>query len=146
MSLTSQLLGIASLVSQVSELKGVKNHLFKAGREVLLATKSILDLVDKNVSDATSQTDLQEKVQIIIRYVKRVLKMLVKKLPQADEQEYRILHKKVIGSILDVLDSEIRSNQKKKTQKSKMKAEALEAIRQVLMKEADTIADLNEEE
>jgi len=45
------------------------------------------------------------------------------------------MHRKVMNSILEVLEKEIRKNAKLKNQQAKMKAEVYEAIRNVLLKQ-----------
>lgn len=134
-TLTSTLLSLSTVLGKFSELGPVKEHLFKAGREVLLATQSFLGFVEDYVGGSASESDRQQMVQGAIQYAQKAIRTLVRQLPRVDEQEYRALHRKVMGSILEVLDAEIRGNARKNTQKSKMKVEVFEAIRNVLVRE-----------
>lgn len=137
-TLSSSLLNISSLLDGLSELGIVKKHLLRAGREVLMAVQSLLGFAEQQVSGRLSGADSQQTIQHVIGYAQKTLRTLAQQLPRADEEEYRTLHRKVMNSILDVLESEIRKNAKapkSKDQKSKMKAEVLEAIRKVLLKQ-----------
>lgn len=134
-TLTGSLLNLTSLLDGLSELGIVKKHLLRAGREVLLAADGLLGVADQYVSGKTAGGDSQQTLQQVIGYAQKTLKTLAQQLPRTDEDEYRSLHRKVMNSILDVLESEIRKNAKSKNQKTKMKADVLEAIRKVLLKQ-----------
>lgn len=138
-SISTGLFQLASLMSNFSELGHVKKHVFRAGREVLLAFKELLEIVDQYIADVNDGGSTQQALQTALGYAQGTIHQLVKKLPRSDEEDYRSMHRKVMGSILEVIESEIGRSQKVKSQKSqekaKMKAEVLEAIRKVLLKE-----------
>lgn len=134
-TLSSSLLNLTSLLDGLSELGLVKKHLLRAGREVLLAVQSLLGFAEQQVSGRLAGNDSQQAIQQVINYAQKTLRTLAQQLPRADEEEYRTLHRKVMNSILDVLESEIHKNARSKNQKAKMKAEVLEAIRKVLLKQ-----------
>jgi hypothetical protein len=137
-TLSGSLLNLSSLVDGLAELGLVKKHLLRASREVLLAVQGLLGFAEQYVSGHLSGNESQQTIQHVIGYAQRTLKTLAHQLPRSDEEEYRTLHRKVMNSILDVLESEIRKNTKSKNQKSPksmMKAEVLEAIRKVLLKQ-----------
>jgi hypothetical protein len=134
-TLSGSLLNLSSLIDGLAELGLVKKHLLRAGREVLLAVQSLLGFAEQHVSNRMSGNDSQQAIQQVIGYAQKTLRTLAQQLPRSDEEEYRTLHRKVMNSILDVLEGEIRKNTKAKNQKSKMKAEVLEAIRKVLLKQ-----------
>lgn len=134
-TLTGSFLNIASLLNGLSELGIVKKHLLRASREVLMAVQSVLSFADQYVTDRTEDTDPQQAVRQAISYAQKTLRMLAQQLPRGDEEEYRTLHRKVMNSILEVIEKEIGKNKKSKAQKSQMKSEVLEAIRNVLLKE-----------
>jgi hypothetical protein len=138
-TLSGSLLNLSSLIDGLAELGLVKKHLFRAGREVLLAVQSLLGLAEQHVSGGLEGNDSQQTIQQVIGYAQKTLRTVAQRLPRSDEEEYRTLHRKVMNSILDVLEGEIRRNAKApsspKSQKSKMKAEVLEAIRKVLLKQ-----------
>jgi hypothetical protein len=137
-TLSGSLLNISSLIDGLSELGIVKKHLLRAGREVLMAVQSLLGFAEQYVSGRLAGNDSQQALQQVIGYAQKTLKTLAHQLPRSDEDEYRTLHRKVMNSILDVLESEIHRNAKTKNQKSPksmMKAEVLEAIRKVLLKQ-----------
>lgn len=128
-------MNLTSLLDGLSELGIVKKHLLRASREVILAVEGLLGVADQYVSGRSGEGDSQQKLQHVIGYAQKTLNTLAGQLPRSDEDEYRSLHRKVMNSILDVLEGEIRKNTKSKNQKSKMKAEVLEAIRKVLLKQ-----------
>src|SRR5262245_59815758 len=134
-TLSGSLLNLSSLIDGLAELGLVKKHLLRAGREVLLAVQSLLGLADQHVASHLSGNGSQQALQQVIGYAQKTLRTLAQQLPRSDEDEYRTLHRKVMNSILDVLEGEIHKNNKVKNQKSKMKAEVLEAIRKVLLKQ-----------
>lgn len=137
-SFTSSLLQLTSLMSSVSGLGNIKKHLFRASREVLLAFQGLLDVVEQYTSNALSKTDQQQTVQGIINYAQKMVRSLVRQLPRGDEEEYQVLHRKVMSSILEVIEGEIRRNSRLHNQKAKMKIEVFQAIRNVLLREMVT--------
>ncbi|HSA60076.1 MAG TPA: hypothetical protein VLJ37_10375 [bacterium] len=134
-TLSSSFLNLTSLLDGLSELGIVKKHLLRASREVLLAVDGLLGFAEQQVTGRLSGADSQQTVQNVINYAQKTLKTLAQQLPRTDEDEYRSLHRKVMNSILDVLEGEISKNVRAKNQKAKMKAEVLEAIRKVLLKQ-----------
>jgi hypothetical protein len=131
-------MNLSSLLDGLSELGLVKKHLLRASREVLLAVEGLLGFAEQYVAGRLSGGDSQQALQQVIGYAHKTLKSLALQLPRSDEDEYRRLHRKVMNSILDVLEGEIRKSTKahhQKSQKSKMKAEVLEAIRKVILKQ-----------
>lgn len=134
-TLVSTLLGLSSVMDQLSELGPVKKHLFRAGREVLLAVQSLLRFVEEYVTRSPLESDQQQMVSGAISYAQKMIRTLVRQLPQGNEDEYRALHRKVMNSILEVLDHEIRTHSRKTTQKAKLKVEVFQAVRHVFLKE-----------
>ncbi len=134
-SLTGSLLQLTSLLDGLSELGIVKKHLLRAGREILMAVQSLLGLAENYATGLTEGADRQQAIQSTIGYAQRILQSLAEQLPKGDDEEYRSLHRKVMNSILEVLEREIRKNSKMKAEKSKMKSEVYEAIRQVLLRQ-----------
>src|SRR3989338_6958 len=134
-SLTGNILNLGSLLDGLSELGIVKKHLLRASREVLLAIQSLLGFADQYVSGGTDGSDHQQTISNAIGFAQKTLQNLSQQLPRSDEDECRSLHRKVMGSILEVLEREIGKNARHKTQKSKMKEEVFEAIRNVLLKQ-----------
>lgn len=129
------LLTLSSLIGSFGELATVRKHLFRASREILLAIQDLLGFADQYVTGITSRQEQQELIRSAINYAQKTLKTLAQKFPKGDEEEFRSLHRKVLGSILDVLEGEIRKVSKIKNQKATMKIEVLQAIRNVLLKE-----------
>lgn len=139
-TLTNSLLNLTSLFGTLSELGPVKKHLFRASREILLAVNSLLGFADQYVSGFSAhsgQNERQEMVRAAIRYARKSVRSIARQLPRGDAEEYRTLHRKVMSSILDVLEGEILKNSKLTTAKAKMKVEVFQAIRNVLLKEMD---------
>jgi hypothetical protein len=134
-SLTSSLLNLTSLVGTLGELGIVKKHLLRASREVLLAIQGLLEFADQYVSNPNAGSDHQQTIHAAINYAQKTLRSLTKQLPRGDEEEYRALHRKVMNSILEVIEGEIRKNTRQKNQKAKMKVEVFDAIRNVLLRE-----------
>lgn len=134
-TLTSSLIQLTSLMEHLSGLGDVKKHLFRASREILLAFQELLEMVEQYAANLLSKTDQQQTIQGIINYAQKMIRNIVKQLPRADEEDYRVLHRKVMNSILEVLEGEIRKNGRTHNPKSKMKVEVFQAIRNVLLKE-----------
>ncbi len=134
-SLAGNLLNLGSLLDGLSELGVVKKHLLRAGREVLMAVQGLLGFADQYVSAKTTPSEHQQTISSAISYAQKTLRALAQQLPRGDEEEYRSLHRKVMNSILEVLEKEIRKNTKLKSQQAKMKAEVYDAIRNVLLKQ-----------
>lgn len=121
----------------LSDLSPVKKHLLRASREVLMAVHSLLGFADQFVSGHDFDTLSPVAVKTAISYAQKTLKRVTQMLPQgADEVEYRALHRKVVNSILEVLEGEIQNHSRRLSNpKIKMKVEVLQAIRGVLLKE-----------
>jgi len=134
-SFAGGLLNIGSLLDSLSELGIVKKHLLRAGREILMAIQSLLGFADQYVSAKSTDSEHQQTISHAISYAQKTLRTLAQQLPRTDEEEYRSMHRKVMNSILEVLEKEIRKNAKLKNQQAKMKAEVYEAIRNVLLKQ-----------
>jgi len=131
------LLNISSLLGGLSELGVVKKHLFRASREILLAVNSLLGFADQYVSSLATEEQHQQILRNAISFAQKSLRAIARQLPRGDEEEYRTLHGKVMRSILEVLDGEIRKNSRLTSQKGRMKVEVFQAIRNVLLKEID---------
>ena len=134
-SLTGSLLSLGSLLDGFSELGIVKKHLLRAGREILMAIQGLLGFADQYVSAKTTPSEHQQTISNAISFAQKTLRALAQQLPRVDEEEYRSLHRKVMNSILEVLEREIRKNAKQKNQQARMKAEVYDAIRNVLLKQ-----------
>ena len=123
------------LLKGLAELGGVKTHLFTASREVLLAVQGLLGLVDRYVGSVPSD-ERQQVIRLFLTYARKTIRRITDQLPKGNEKQFRELHSKVMSSILEVLDMEIRKNRPRtSTPKGKMKEEVLQAIRTVLVKE-----------
>lgn len=136
-AIPNNLLNLSSLVSGLAELAPVKKHLLRAGREFLLAINGLLGFADQYVSGDPTASDRQELLGSALKYARKAVRTIAQQLPRGDEEEYRMLHRKVIDSILDVLDGEIRKNSRLPNPKAKLKVEVFQAIRNVLLKETD---------
>ena len=134
-SLTSSLLSITDIVRTLSGLGIVKKHLLRAAQEVLLAVQGFLQFADQQIADNLSPSDHQKGIHAAISYAQKTIRNLTGQLPRGDEEQYKILRRKVMTSILEVLEAEIQKSGRRNNQKAKMKAEVLEAIRNVLLKE-----------
>lgn len=135
-SLASSLLNLTSLVGTLGELGIVKKHLLGASREILLAVQGLLEFADQHVSGVSAGgSNHQQTLHGVITYAHKTLRAVTRQLPRGDEEEYRALHQKVMNSILEVIEAEIRKNARQKHQKAKMKAEVFSAIRNVLLRE-----------
>ncbi len=152
LSKLAQLAQMAALMGgNLSELGDVKKHVFRAGKEVLLAFRELLEIVEQYISEVNAGGSSQQALQTALGYAQVTIHTLVSKLPKKDDDDYLSMHRKVMGSILEVIESEITRSQKAKPQKVtgkaheknqekhqekiKMKTEVLEAIRKVLLKE-----------
>ncbi len=85
MALTNNLLGLASLIGNLSELTPVKQHLLKAGHETLLAVDDLLSFVDKTVTEAVSSEDVQRLVHGGVGYAQKTIQILTDRFPEGEE-------------------------------------------------------------
>ena len=131
-SLAGSLLTLSSFLNGLSEFSDVKKHLLRASREVLLAVQGLLEVAEQYVA---SSADNPQSLSGVISYAQKTIRTIARQLPHGNEEEYRMLHRKVMNSILDVIEGEIRKSSRVKNPKSKMKSEVFEAIRNVLLKE-----------
>jgi hypothetical protein len=134
-SLAGSLLSLTSLVGTLGELGIVKKHLLQASREILLAVQGLLEFADDYVSNLSSSADHQQTLRAAINYAHKTIRLVANQLPRGDDEAYRALHRKVMNSILEVIEAEIRKNTRQKSQKAQMKVEVFEAIRNVLLRE-----------
>ncbi len=134
-NLSQSLLHLSSLLGSLSGLTEVRDHLFKASREVLLAVQGLLDMADQYVQDVSGTTDKQASLQGIIQYAQKLIKTVTKQLPQNDAEGFRVIHRNVVSSILEVIEGEMKKAGRSHHPKAKMKLEVFEAVRKVLLKE-----------
>ena len=87
-NLTTNFLNLVSLASKFSGLGNVKGHLLGAGRELLLALQSLLEVVEKEVS---SESDSQQSIQSIasiVAYAQKTIRTAVQQLPKTNNADY----------------------------------------------------------
>ena len=111
---TGTLLQLSSFLGGFSELSNVKKHLLGAGREVLAAVEGVLGFAEQYVSNpsggSNGGTDRNRAVGSAIQFAQKTIREISQRLPHGNEGDYRTLHRKVMGSILDVLDQEIEKS------------------------------------
>lgn len=127
------LLDFSILLRGLGELGTIKKHLFKASREVLLATQSLLSVADGYVGQ--SNADRGQAMATVLGFAQKTISRITEMLPHEDEDQFHELQGKVFGTILSVIDHEIEETGNLKNPKAKMRQDVLAAIRTVLIKE-----------
>lgn len=144
-------LSLLFLLNYFNQLGDVKDHLLLALKEVLLAIQTTL----KMVNQAANKTPLgysREFIAPLLKQVEGVVAYSIERInPQnpsasvssADQelsQESRQLKNNIVQSIIAAIDEEITQTPNTQTDQNKLKVEALNTVKQVLMNHQSTPA------
>lgn len=145
---------IATLWSTLSKLGPTKKHLFRAGREVLLAVDSILQIAEDYLGTVPLSSDKKTVTDFFLSTCQRVVKGLAAPLEggsqDASEDESKgesnFIHNRVLESIIGVLNEELGrlATATKTSPADRVKLQALTSIRETLARQR-TRLDANKE-
>lgn len=136
--------GLLFLINYFNQLGTVKNHLQLAFKEVLLAMQSSFDIVNHTVGKSIlgKHVDL---ITPLIGQVQGVIDYTIEKVtppasssqaPLSGEDHLRI-KEHIVNSIISAIDEEIENISETATEKNKLKVEALQTVKQVLVNQKD---------
>lgn len=132
-------LGVLFLMNYANQVGAVRNHLLSAVKEVLLAVQTSFEIV--------SQTGNQAKlggidfISPLMEPVQKILSFTINKVSpegpalsmSARLEEGMKIKEHVVASILSAIDEEIENTRDTTLEKNKMKLEALQTVKQVLV-------------
>lgn len=132
-------LGLLFLINYFNQLGEVKNHVLLALKEILLAVQSSVEIFNQSAR----QPLLGNKTEFLdplFSQVNRVLNFTIEKVaPDGVSQmpsyfpEGMKLKEHIVSSIISAIDDEIENTREPVSEKSKLKVEALQTVRQVLI-------------
>lgn len=140
-------LGLLLLFNYFDQLGAVKNHLLLALKQVLLAIQASTEIVTKSPPN-TLLGGNKEIITLMFSPVQKVLSYTIDRVtPYASEEEGSTneedsgLHLKehIVNSIVSVIDDEIENTRETSTEKNKLKIEALNTVKKVLLNQTKNI-------
>lgn len=134
--------GLLILLNYLNQLGEVKNHLQLALREVLLAMQSSLEIVGKSTNN-TALSGSKDFIDPFLGPVQKILSYTIEKVnPEqtTDEEIQKIgntmqLKDHIVQSIISAIDDEIVNTKGTTSEKNKLKVEALNTVKQVLIQQ-----------
>ena len=137
-------IGVLFLLNYFNQLGTVKNHLFLAAKEVLQAVMASMDIV----AQSATKTVVGSKLEFIARVLAQVQSVLAYGIHKADQAGGGLgllppaggfkLKNQVLESIIGAIDQEIEQTTDTLNERSRLKIEALNAVRQVLQSQKTT--------
>lgn len=137
-------IGLLFLLNYFNQLNTVKSHLFLAAKEVLEAVRASTDIVAESATKTVVGSKL-EFIAPILAQVQSVLAYGIHKMETAGAgggalppaSSYK-LKNQVLESIISAIDEEIEGTPDTLNEKSRLKIEALNSVRQVLQSQRTT--------
>ena len=133
-------LGLLFLLNYFNQLGTVKNHLMMALREVLLAMNASVEMVAQTANPRIKGTGL-DVLSPFIKQAQGVLSYTIEKITpeetladgsaKAPSETY--LKEHIVDSIISAIDDEIENTSELTSQKSRLKVEALQTVKEVLL-------------
>ncbi len=132
-------LGLLFLINYFNQLGEVKNHLFGALREVLMAVQVSVDMVNQSATKSVLGNQF-ELLSPVFKQVNQVIQFTINRVapggqpskPDMSLEEGLKLKEHIVQSIISAIDEEIENTRGSSTEKGKLKIEALQTVRQVL--------------
>ena len=131
--------GLLFLINYFNQLGNVKNHVLLALKEVILAMQSSFDIVRQSLAKSVLGTNL-EFVASLMNHVQSLLDYSITKVTPAELEDERAateegssLKDHIVSSIVSAIDEEIENTQGTLTEKNRLKVEALQTVKQVLL-------------
>lgn len=138
-SMNLEKFGLLFLINYFNQLGTVKNHLQLAFKEVLLAMHSSFEIVNQTVGKSILGkhldiiTPLLGQVQGVLDYtIEKVTPVDASQNPLSGEEHLRI-KEHIVNSIISAIDEEIENISETTSEKNKLKVEALQTVKQVLV-------------
>lgn len=132
-------IGVLFLLDYLNQLGTVKNHLLLAFKEVLLAIQSSMNIVGESVGKTifASQPNL---LNPLLKQAQGVLSYTIEKISpdtplqrELNKGEAVNLKEHIVNSIVSAIDDEIENTKETVLEKNKLKIEALNTVKQVLL-------------
>lgn len=131
--------GLLFLINYFNQLGNVKNHVLLALKEVILAMQSSFDIVRQSLAKSVLGTNL-EFVASLMNHVQSLLDYSITRVTPAALQDERLateegsrLKDHIVSSIVSAIDEEIENTEGTLTEKNRLKIEALQTVKQVLL-------------
>ena len=142
--MTATLQDIATLWTTLSKLGPTKRHLFRAGREILLAVDSILQIAEDYLVAVPLSSDKKTLSEFFITTCQRVVKTLAAPLDNGTEGEAQAIHNRVLESIIGVINEELGrlATATKSSPADRVKLQALTSIRETLDRQRTRLEEL----
>ncbi|MBX7147887.1 hypothetical protein K1X76_02275 [bacterium] len=132
-------LGLLFLLNYFNQLGTVKNHLLLALREVLLAMNASVEIVAQTANPRIKGTGL-DVFQPLVKQAQGVINYTIDKITPPDSQleegkapSETHLKEHIVDSIISAIDDEIENTSELTNQKSRLKVEALQTVKEVLL-------------
>lgn len=134
-------LGLLFLVNYVNQMGTVKNHLLLATREFLQAVQVSMEIIATSATKSVVGGKL-EFIAPILAQAQSVLDYGIKKIEISHERLPEMtlspggLKKQVVASIVSAIDEEIESTTDTLSDRGRLKIEALETVKKVLLRQS----------
>ena len=132
-------IGLLFLLNYLNQLGTVKDHLLLAVREMLLAMQASVDIVSQTAGK-TLLGNRGDFVSPLVKQVQGVLNYTIEKVtPENGIEELKKLENgfklkaNIVESIVSAINDEIENISDTSNEKNKLKIEALNTVKQVLM-------------
>jgi len=132
-------IGLMFLLNYFNQLGDVKHHMMQAFREVLMAMQSSIEIVSKTSEKALNATPLEPlqslmgQVQSVVRYAVDWVEPYTDTKARLTREESIRLKENVVNSIISAINDEIETTRVVSSEKNKLKVEALQTVKQVLI-------------
>lgn len=144
-------IGLLLLLNYFNQLGTVKNHLLLALKQVLLAIQASLEIVTHSPPNSILGGN-KEMIHLLFTPVQKVLNYAIERVTPQDgveevaESEGQFLKEHIVSSIVSVIDDEIENTRETTSEKGKLKIEALNTVKKVLLTQTKNIPPTPSEE
>ncbi len=144
-------IGLLLLLNYFNQLGTVKNHLLLALKQVLLAIQASMEIVTKSPPNSILGGN-KEMIHLLFSPVQRVLTYAIDRvtpqdgLEESTESDGQFLKEHIVSSIVSVIDDEIENTRETTSEKGKLKIEALNTVKKVLLTQTRNIPPTPSEE
>lgn len=137
-------IGLLFLLNYMNQLGTVKNHLLLSAKELLLAVNASFDIVSQSTHPKIKGTGV-DVVSPLVKQAQSLLSFTIDKIAPDEEslkdggvsKDNVQLKEHIVGSIISAIDDEIGNTRHTTSEKSKLKIEALQTVKEVLTKQIE---------
>ncbi len=141
-------IGLMLILNYLNQLGTVKNHLQLAVKQVLLAVQASIDIVAKSPPQSLLGSN-KEVITLLFTPIQKMLEYSIDRVSPAttssevleenkNSTEGRFLKEHIVSSIISVIDDEIENTRDTASEKSKLKIEALNTVKKVLLAQSES--------